>query len=57
MKPRFAGGIAWIALTFCQTPVLAAPAIDVLRVDLNPLIHSAARSWELEDVGRDVVYC
>jgi hypothetical protein len=33
-----------MALTFCQTPVLAAAAIDILRVDLNPLIDSAARS-------------
>jgi hypothetical protein len=44
MRPRFARVVAWIALTFCHTPVFAAAAIDILRVDLNPLIDSAARS-------------
>jgi hypothetical protein len=47
MKLRFACVAAWIALAFCSTnPVFAAAAIDVVRVDLNPLIDSAARSPE-----------
>jgi hypothetical protein len=36
---------AWIALALCFTsPLFAAAAIDVVRVDLNPLIDLAARS-------------
>lgn len=46
MRPRFACVIAWMALAFCQTSVFAAAATDIVRVDLNPLIDSAARSRE-----------
>jgi hypothetical protein len=38
---------AWMALACCHTHlVCAAPAIEAVRVDLNPLIDSAARSPE-----------
>jgi hypothetical protein len=47
MKLRIAGVAAWIAVGCCHTHlVCAGPAIDVVRVDLNPLIDSAARSPE-----------
>ena len=47
MRLRFTSLAAWIALAFCcTTPVLAATAIDTVRVDLNPLIDLAARSPE-----------
>jgi hypothetical protein len=47
MKLRIAGVAVWMALACCHTPlVCAAPAIDAVRVDLNPLIDSAARSPE-----------
>jgi hypothetical protein len=39
--------VAWIALAwFCIAPVSAATPIDDVRVDLNPLIDTAARSQE-----------
>jgi hypothetical protein len=38
---------AWMALAWlCTAPVFAATPIDDVRVDLNPLIDSAARSQE-----------
>jgi hypothetical protein len=47
MRVRFARVAAWIALAFCfTTRVFAAAAVDIVRVDLNPLIDSAARSPE-----------
>ena len=47
MKLRFAYVASWIPLAFFfSTPVFAATAIDNVRVDLNPLIDSAARSPE-----------
>jgi lysyl endopeptidase len=47
MRLRIASLAAWIALAWCcSTPVFAAPAIDDVRVDLNPLIDSAVRSPE-----------
>ena len=47
MKLRIAAVAAWMSLACCHTHVVcAAPLIDVVRVDLNPLIDSAARSPE-----------
>ena len=46
MKPRLVC-FAWIAFVLgFSVPALSAPTIDELRVDLNPLIDSAARSQE-----------
>jgi hypothetical protein len=44
MRLRIAAGmvLAW----FCTAPVFAATPIDEVRVDLNPLIDTAARSQE-----------
>ena len=47
MKLRVTRLAAWMALALCcATPAFPATAIDVVRVDLNPLIDSAARSPE-----------
>jgi hypothetical protein len=47
MRLRIARLAAWMALAwFCTAPVSAATVIDDVRVDLNPLIDSAARSQE-----------
>jgi hypothetical protein len=47
MRLRFTIVAAWVALALCcTTSVFAAVAIDNVRVDLNPLIDSAARSSE-----------
>jgi lysyl endopeptidase len=47
MRLRITRLAAWIALALCcATPAFAAIAIDDVRVDLDPLIDSAARSPE-----------
>jgi hypothetical protein len=38
---------AWMSVALCwASPVPAAPIVDTVRADLNPLIDTAARSPE-----------